>query len=130
MPPSNKSITTLKAALLRSSSSSYSSMADRPSSRRSNHQRPDTDGVFSHESKANNGNETLPVPATYDEYKANQKKKDKGRGFEIKESGESGRKGIHPWHFLRIAFRSTSRASMVCNVLWPVVPTALAVRCM
>lgn len=105
-------------------------MADRPSSRRSNHQRPDTDGVFSHEAKESNGNDTLPAPATYDDYKRNQKKKDKGPGFEIKEAGESGRRGIHPWHFLRIAFRSTSRASMVCNVLWPVVPAALAVRCM
>ncbi|KAL2206628.1 Ca2+ transporter [Sarocladium strictum] len=46
----------------------------------------------------------------------------------IQPAGESGRRGFHPWKFLRISFRSASRASLVCNVLWPVVPAALAVR--
>lgn len=48
--------------------------------------------------------------------------------FRIKSSGESGRGGIHPWHFLRICFRSSCKASAAINVLWPIVPVALAVR--
>lgn len=46
----------------------------------------------------------------------------------IQPAGESGRKGIHPYHFFRICWRSTSRASRICNVLWPVVPAAIAVK--
>lgn len=46
----------------------------------------------------------------------------------IAPDGESGRSWIHPWHFLRICFISSCRASMFVNVLWPVVPAALAVR--
>lgn len=46
----------------------------------------------------------------------------------IHPDGESGRKGIHPLHFLRICFRSTSKASMVVNVLWPFVPAAIAIH--
>lgn len=46
----------------------------------------------------------------------------------IQPDGESGRKGIHPLHFLKICWRSTSRASRAVNVLWPVVPAAIAVR--
>jgi hypothetical protein len=44
----------------------------------------------------------------------------------IHPDGESGRKGVHPWHFLRVSFRSSSKASMIVNVLWPVVPVAIA----
>ncbi|KFY50979.1 hypothetical protein V496_09059 [Pseudogymnoascus sp. VKM F-4515 (FW-2607)] len=46
----------------------------------------------------------------------------------IAPDGESGRSWIHPWHFLRICFISSCRASMYVNVLWPFVPAALAVR--
>ena len=46
----------------------------------------------------------------------------------IKPEGESGRSGIHPWHFLRICFRSTSTLSMIVNLLWPFVPAAIAMR--
>jgi Ca2+:H+ antiporter len=46
----------------------------------------------------------------------------------IKSAGESGRSGIDPLHFLRIIFRSSSMASRLCNVLWPLVPAAIAVR--
>lgn len=38
--------------------------------------------------------------------------------------GESGRRGFHPWAFLKICFRSASPASAMVNVLWPVVPRA------
>ncbi|RKU46738.1 hypothetical protein DL546_003079 [Coniochaeta pulveracea] len=46
----------------------------------------------------------------------------------IKAAGESGRSGFHPLHFFRIIFRSSSKASRICNFLWPVVPAAIAVR--
>lgn len=46
----------------------------------------------------------------------------------IKPDGESGRAGIHPWHFTRICFRSTSHVSMAVNVLWPFVPAAIAIH--
>lgn len=46
----------------------------------------------------------------------------------ITPEGESGRRGIHPFHFFRIAWRSTSDASRAVNILWPAVPAALAVR--
>ena len=45
----------------------------------------------------------------------------------IHPDGESGRKGIHPLHFLRICFRSTSTASKFVNFLWPFVPAAIAI---
>ncbi|KAM3084068.1 hypothetical protein ACMFMG_001824 [Clarireedia jacksonii] len=46
----------------------------------------------------------------------------------IQPDGESGRKGIHPFHFFRICWNSTSDASRIVNILWPVVPAAIAVR--
>lgn len=60
-------------------------------------------------------------------------KHDDGNGMSkltprIKAAGESGRRGVHPWHFVRISFRSTSRLSRIVNILWPTVPAAIAVR--
>ena len=46
----------------------------------------------------------------------------------IHPDGESGRGGVHPWHFLRICFRSSSFLSRVVNVLWPFVPAAIAIH--
>jgi len=46
----------------------------------------------------------------------------------IAPGGESGRRGIHPLHFFRILWTSTSDASRLCNILWPTVPVALALR--
>lgn len=46
----------------------------------------------------------------------------------IQPQGESGRMGVHPWHFTRICFRSTSHVSMAVNVLWPFVPAAIAIH--
>jgi len=45
----------------------------------------------------------------------------------IQPAGESGRKGMHLRKFLKICWLSTSRASRICNILWPVVPAALIV---
>lgn len=46
----------------------------------------------------------------------------------IAPDGESGRKGIHPIHFLKICWSSASAASRAVNLLWPAVPAAVAVR--
>ena len=40
--------------------------------------------------------------------------------------GESHRKGIHPWMFLKICFWSSSHLSMLVNFLWPFTPAAIA----
>lgn len=86
---------------------------------------------------AQNGNSSLPPPNTYNEYKQNKHRSEGGGGggglglrrfMKISSAGESHRRGFHPWHFLKINFRSASRASLLCNLLWPIVPAALAVR--
>ena len=46
----------------------------------------------------------------------------------IREAGESGRRGFHPMHFFRVTFMSNNPVSRVVNVLWPLVPAAIAVR--
>jgi Ca2+:H+ antiporter len=46
----------------------------------------------------------------------------------IHPDGESGRAWIHPWHFVRICFRSSCDASCIVNVLWPIVPAAIAIN--
>ncbi|RDW79693.1 Ca2+ antiporter-like protein [Coleophoma cylindrospora] len=46
----------------------------------------------------------------------------------IQPDGESGRRGIHPFHFFKIVWASSSDASRLVNILWPVVPAAIAVR--
>lgn len=78
--------------------------------------------------RTENGNQ-LPAPSTYDEYKRKTQVSKKTRRFALSPDGESGRRGFHPWHFLRINFRSASRVSRLCNILWPFVPAALVVRC-
>ncbi|KAL7627393.1 hypothetical protein AAE478_001586 [Parahypoxylon ruwenzoriense] len=45
----------------------------------------------------------------------------------IKAAGESGRSGIHPLHFFTIIWRSTSWLCRAVNILWPIVPAAIAV---
>ncbi|ENH63092.1 Vacuolar cation/proton exchanger 2 [Fusarium oxysporum f. sp. cubense race 1] len=72
---------------------------------------------------------TLPVPNTYSEHKREKRSHGNGKmSRHIKPAGESGRKGFHPIHFSKISFRSASRASLLCNFLWPFVPAAIAVR--
>ncbi|KIV91797.1 calcium/proton exchanger [Exophiala mesophila] len=46
----------------------------------------------------------------------------------IHPDGESGRKGIHPMQCLKIIMKSSCRASMAVNVLWPFVPAAIALH--
>jgi Ca2+:H+ antiporter len=47
---------------------------------------------------------------------------------QIHEDGESGRKGFHPFHFLHVCWMSSNTISKWVNVLWPVVPAAIAVH--
>ncbi|KAH7327894.1 hypothetical protein B0I35DRAFT_415990 [Stachybotrys elegans] len=77
------------------------------------------------------GNGSLPPPTSYGEYKRNKHLDQpfiSSAGVRVKPTGESGRRGFHPIHFLKISFRSASRASLLCNLFWPLVPAALAVR--
>jgi Ca2+:H+ antiporter len=53
--------------------------------------------------------------------------KRRGISASIQPAGESGRKGIHLRRFFKICWLSTSRASRICNILWPVVPAAIVV---
>ncbi|ORX99140.1 hypothetical protein BCR34DRAFT_495567 [Clohesyomyces aquaticus] len=46
----------------------------------------------------------------------------------IEPEGESGRRGFHPWKFLRICFRSSCGMSKAVNFLWPIVPVAIALH--
>ena len=46
----------------------------------------------------------------------------------ITPEGESGRTGIHPVHFARVAWKSTCHASTAVNVLWPFVPAAIVLH--
>ncbi|KAF2125189.1 hypothetical protein P153DRAFT_370506 [Dothidotthia symphoricarpi CBS 119687] len=57
-------------------------------------------------------------------YNHNGHKVDKG----IHPDGESGRRGINPFKFVKICFKSTSTLSMMTNLLWPVVPVGIALH--
>ncbi|KAH6889782.1 Sodium/calcium exchanger protein-domain-containing protein [Thelonectria olida] len=46
----------------------------------------------------------------------------------IAHEGESGRSGFHPRHFLYVLWRSSCTASMLVNVLWPVVLVAFILQ--
>lgn len=46
----------------------------------------------------------------------------------IHPDGESGRSGIHPTHFFRVAWASSCDASRLVNVLWPFVPAGIALH--
>ncbi|KAJ5117064.1 hypothetical protein N7526_011173 [Penicillium atrosanguineum] len=48
--------------------------------------------------------------------------------FRVDSAGESGRKGFHPAHFLRVCSRSVCTASMIVNILWPFVPAAIVMH--
>ncbi|KAF9881373.1 calcium/proton exchanger [Colletotrichum karsti] len=70
------------------------------------------------------GNESLPVYNNAPQHR----RPPPGKKVRVRPSGESGRSGFHPFKFLKITWKSSSRASLVCNFFWPVVPAAFAVR--
>ncbi|OAA80826.1 Ca2+/H+ antiporter [Akanthomyces lecanii RCEF 1005] len=83
---------------------------------------------MNHEMSETNQGPGLPVPSTHSDDKRSKLNGEKSQKLKVKPQGESGRRGVHPWHFFRISFRSACRASALCSLLWPVVPAALAVR--
>jgi Ca2+:H+ antiporter len=46
----------------------------------------------------------------------------------IEPDGESGRSWFHPWHFLRICWRSSNHVSQWTNVLWPFTIAAMVLH--
>ncbi|KAI5200900.1 putative vacuolar cation/proton exchanger 2 [Aureobasidium subglaciale] len=92
-------------------------MTTRPKPRRGSRQ---STSPSSHEPKPALGREDGRLP----EYNHNGHAVTKG----IKPNGESGRRGIHPLHFLKICWRSSCTASKWVNVLWPFVPAAIALH--
>jgi Ca2+:H+ antiporter len=60
--------------------------------------------------------------ASLPQYNHNGHKVTKG----LHPDGESGRSGFNPMKFLMIAGRSSSTLSMCTNMLWPIVPIAIA----
>jgi Ca2+:H+ antiporter len=79
-----------------------------------------TDGHSnSHTNGNTNGNSYLPTHN-------GQAEKQTSRG--IQPDGESGRRGIHPWKFLKTTGRSASTLSAMTNVLWPFVPAAIVLH--
>ncbi|KAI1108070.1 hypothetical protein F5Y14DRAFT_118017 [Nemania sp. NC0429] len=62
-----------------------------------------------------------------DEHEADRHGQMLAGGIRVKTAGESGRRGIHPLHFFRIIWMSSSKISRAVNILWPFVPAALAV---
>jgi Ca2+:H+ antiporter len=46
----------------------------------------------------------------------------------IAHEGESGRSGFHPGHFVSVLWRSSSKVSMLVNILWPFVPVAIVLH--
>lgn len=82
------------------------------------HSRTPSVPANAHVVEKSNGNGLLPT------HNHNGHKVTKG----IAPEGESGRKGIDPLHFFRICWSSTSDASRAVNLLWPIVPAAIAVR--
>lgn len=87
------------------------------------------DSIMSNETADAAKGPGLPTPSTHNDAKGSSPRGEKSLKLKIKPQGESGRRGVHPWHFFRISFKSACRASTLCSVLWPVVPAALAVRC-
>lgn len=86
-----------------------------------------TPGLFPTTPNLNDNDNQLPLHST-DLKRSLTRKEQVVRALKIRPTGESGRSGIHPLLFLRNVFRSASWASRIVNVLWPVVPAAIAVR--
>ncbi|KAI1339494.1 hypothetical protein F5Y15DRAFT_74560 [Xylariaceae sp. FL0016] len=77
--------------------------------------------------RSHNNSREPALPSTRQEIMNghNEKRRPKGP-VRVKSAGESGRRGLHPLHFFRIIWRSSSHLSLIVNFLWPFVPAALA----
>jgi hypothetical protein len=76
-----------------------------------------------------NSNERLPTSAAFSQVAGRKSLRESLNIPDVRTSGESGRSGFHFVRFFQVIFRSSCTASAVCNILWPVVPAALAVTC-
>lgn len=90
-------------------------MTTRPKPRRGS--RPST-SPYTHEPKPQQEREDGSLP----QYNSNGHAVTRG----IQPNGESGRRGFHPVHFLKVCWASSCTASKYVNVLWPFVPAAIA----
>lgn len=65
------------------------------------------------------GEKVIPVstPVVLSHRLLSYNERNERRRFGLSSVGESGRRGFHPWHFVRIVFRFASRASTLCNIL-------------
>ena len=72
---------------------------------------------------ANGGQEQDKMEKGHGQEATSTQPKKKTRG--IQPDGESGRSWFHPWHFLRICWRSSSHMSKWTNVLWPFTIAAM-----
>jgi len=50
------------------------------------------------------------------------------RLYSVRNAGESGRRGFHPFFFVVIIFRSEGHIRRAVNLLWPTVPAAVVLR--
>lgn len=78
------------------------------------------DPGLQHDVEANGGHHTH-------RYSHHHRKAPKGP-IKVKPAGESGRRGFHPFKFLKISWKSASYLSRAVNILWPFVPAAIAVK--
>lgn len=75
--------------------------------------------------KATQTSATEAALPTYENNAAPPKRITRG----IRATGESGRSGFHPLHFLKVTWRTSSIASKFCNFLWPTALAAIILRC-
>lgn len=83
------------------------------------HRNGKADGADAKRKNESNDIELASSPSSPNDVQVNHNGHKVTKG--IAPEGESGRRGIHPIHFLKICFRSASRMSCIVNILWPVV---------
>jgi Ca2+:H+ antiporter len=82
-----------------------------------------SNGAMSNDTNGTNGDSYLP---THHKPNAPSNATKPTRG--IQPAGESGRRGVHPWKFLKISAKSVSTLSAATNILWPFVPAAIVLH--
>lgn len=65
------------------------------------------------------------LPTHNDEKAPSDSSRRRNKMLRVDTAGESGRRGVHPVHFLQVCFKSTCTLSMLVNILWPFVPVAI-----
>ena len=88
-----------------------------------------TTNRVSHNPHPPHHSQSLPLHNGHNDprYRARSASRQPKRSYSfIRPEGESGRNGINPWKLLKISFMSSCFISRIVNVLWPVVPAAIA----